>query len=241
MVTQSDSVRLAPRWAVVVMGLSVLVLLVAGAVLATVSTGAERGVAIALGVAGACGAVFVVHGFWPRKAMPLPVAADGTMSVAAPVLQVGAALVGWLSIWVASGLFVFMAATQGLGGIDSPGPAVVVVGATLASTPDAIRLFTGRLHRWRLTWGPDGITYRGYRTAVELPPGSLRDVRLQASRLFRWAGVPERFRPREGGSRGYGVVLGSRGGRADVLVPQIFFREPAEQVADELRAAARRR
>lgn len=232
-------VRLAPRWAVVTMGASTLLLLVAGAVLAPVSSGADRWIALGLALVGGCGVVFVAYGFWPRALRPLRTAADGTVTITAPAPQVAAALLAWLGMWVVSVLIAFVLVTRGMDAVESPGAAVVIVGATLASIPDTVRLLTGRLHRWRLTWGPDGVTYRGYRTSVELPPGALKDVRLQAARLFRWTGVPETMRPRAGGPRGFGVVLDPRGSGRDVVVPQVFFREPAEQVAEEVRAAVR--
>lgn len=239
MVSSEGQVRLAPRWAVVAMVASTLLLVVAGAVLAPSSSGADRWIAVGLALAGLCGLVFVAHGFWPRTPRPLRPSADGTVTIKAPALQVAAALLAWLVMWVVSGLIVFVVASRGMNAVESPGAAVAIIGATLASIPDTIRLLTGRLHRWRLSWGPGGVVYRGFRTSLDVPPGRLKHVGLQASRLFRWSGVPPRLRPREGGPRGYGVLLAPRGAEAVVLVPQILFREPAEQVAEELRAAAR--
>jgi len=116
----------------------------------------------------------------------------------------------------------------------APGAALVLAGALLASLPDAVRLASGRLHRWRVTLAPTGLRYRGYRTDIEVPWAKVRGSRLQASRLFRWKGVPESMRPRESGPKGYGVVVDRSGSAPDLLVPQAFFRVPASQIREEI-------
>lgn len=239
MVSRSESVRLSPRWAVVAMCAMAVMLLVVGTGLAAVTDGVDRWIAAGLALAGLCAVVFLAYGFWPRTPQPLHPGPDGSVSIAAPVLQVAAALTGWLVMLLLAGLIAFVLVTRGMSAVESPGAAVVIVGAALASIPDLVRLLTGRLHRWRLSWGPDGVSYRGYRTSLDLPRGSGKGARLQASRLFRWDDVPSSLRPREGGPRGYGVVLDRSGMDPDVLVPQVFFRVPAEQLRDELGATVR--
>lgn len=236
-VSRGETVRLAPRWAIVLMSVLSMMLLVAGAGLATATSGVDRWIAAGLAVVGLCAVVFLAHGFLPRRPRPLLAGSDGTISIAAPALQVAAALTAWLMMWVLAGLIAFVLATRGMNAVESPGAAVAIVGATLASIPDAVRLLTGRLHRWRLSWGPDGVSYRGFRTSLELPPGKLKGARLQATRLFRYDAVPTPMRPRDGGPRGFGVVLDRSGNAPDILVPQVFFREPAEQLVDEIKRA----
>lgn len=234
---RTADIRLAPRWAVVVVCALALVLLATGAVLSAGSTGLERAVALGYLVLGVLATVVAALAFAPRRDREPARAADGSVTFAAPALQVGCLLLGWATVWVLAALVVARVATGGLDAVESPGAALVLVVATVASLPDVVRLLGGRLHRWRLTVGPDGIDYRGYRTAVTLPWGKVRDAHLQASRLLRWGSVPPRMRPAEDGPRGYGVLLDRSGTAPDVLVPQAFLRTPAARVLAEIERA----
>ena len=109
------------------------------------------------------------------------------------------------------------------GSLESPGYSLMTVVGAVASLPDFARLLTGRLHRWTLVLGPDGLTYRGYRTDVSVPWKDVRGATIQ--------------------QRGpAGVRIDLRGARAkDPVVPITAFDVPAEQLVDEIVRARKSR
>ncbi|WP_036491341.1 MULTISPECIES: hypothetical protein [Nocardioides] len=226
--------RLAPRWPGVFLSAVLSLMLVAGVVVAAVGGHSEQAPALVFGAVGAVGLVLCVVLFWPRRRRELVRDVDGSLTIAAPWAVVVVMIAAWAMAGVVGASLVFTVVTDGIDALESPGAALVLVGALLASLPDAVRLATGRLHRWRVTLAPSGLRYRGYRTDIELPWVKVRGSRLQASRLFRWTGVPESMRPGESGPKGYGVVVDRKGSGPDFLVPQAFFRVPAAQISEEI-------
>lgn len=233
---ETAPVRLAPRWAVVVVGAMGPLLCLVGAAMLGLGDGTDRWVGGAYLVLGVAATVVALVMFWPRR---LRADLSGDFEVAAPVALVGAVLAIWAAGLVVAALLAVAVVRDGPNAVESPGAALVLVVAALASIPDLVRLATGRLHRPRLVVDAEGVRYRGYRTSEHVPWSQVRGVHLQASRLFRWHGVPASMRPDEGGARGYGVVVERKGGRRDLLVRQAPFRVPAEQLAAAIGKRAR--
>lgn len=230
-------VRLAPRWAVVVVAALGPFCLLVGLLLGAGSAGIDRAVGLTYVVLGAAATVASAVGLWPRRPRPPQSEAASATTWSAPTLLVGAVLVGWLGVWVLVVLLVATLVTGGVAALERPGAALVLVAVAVTTLPDVVRLARGRLHRWRFALGPDGVSYCGYRTAVEIPWSRVRGTHLQASRLFRWGAVPARMRPDEAGPRGYGLVIEVAGTAPDVLVPQFFLRVPVEQLLAEVERA----
>lgn len=234
---QGAAVRLAPRWAVLVVAALGPFCLLVGLLLTAGSTGTDRAVALAYVVLGAAATVAGALGLWPRRPSPPQSQAGGATTWSAPALLVGAVLVGWLAVVVLVVLLVMTVVTGGVAALERPGAALVLAAVAVATLPDVVRLALGRLHRWRFALGPAGVSYRGYRTRVEVPWSRVRGAHLQASRLVRWGAVPARMRPEEAGHRGYGLVIEVAGKGPDVLVPQFFLRVRVEQLLAEVERA----
>ena len=159
----------------------------------------------------------------PRRRRALQPGPDGSVTIDSPSVIAGALVAAWATLLVVAGLWVAVAVTD-LDRIESPGFTLVMVLAAAASLPDLGRLLTGRLHRWRLVLGPDGLSYRGYRTEVVLPWSKVHGARVQ--------------------HRGpAGVLIDRKGTAPDPVVPITAFLLPADQIVEEIeqRLAVRRR
>lgn len=151
-----------------------------------------------------------------RRARPLPMSADGTVVISSPAVAAAGLLVAWLSALVLAAVWAGLAVVD-FDRVEAPGFTIVMWVGALATLPDLVRLLTGRLHRWRVIIGPDGVTYRGYRTDETVPWASLKQARVSEGR-----------RP--------GVVLDVKGNRPDPVIPAAAFTVPAEQIAEEIRS-----
>lgn len=150
-----------------------------------------------------------------RRRRPLPTSADGTVVISSPAVAAAGLLVAWLAALVLAAVWAVIAVVD-FDRIEAPGFTIVLWVGALATLPDLVRLLTGRLHRWRVLIGPDGVTYRGYRTDETVPWAGLKRVT-----------VSER--------KPAGVVLDRRGGGPDPVIPAAAFTVPAEQIAEEIR------
>ncbi len=158
----------------------------------------------------------------PRRRREPEVRPDGTRVFLAPALTTWPLLGAWGVVLVVAGMWAYVALTD-FSALESPGWALITIGGAIGSLPDLVRLLTGRLHRWRLEIGPDGVTYRGYRTDQTWPWATVHGARLQA--------------------RPAGVAIDVKGPGDDPLVPITAFAVSPEQLVEEIRqgkAAARR-
>lgn len=159
----------------------------------------------------------------PRRRRRLEADTTGTLVLEAPGTLVWPLVIAWLLVLAAAlGFAVLLVADADQ--VEAPGAGVAAVLGAVASLPDLVRLLGGRLHRWRLTLGPDGFTYRGYRTDVTAPWSKVHGASIQ--------------------QRGpAGVVIDRKGTGPDVVVPITAFDVPAEQIVAEIdqKLADRRR
>ncbi|GAB2874460.1 hypothetical protein GCM10027026_26430 [Myroides odoratimimus subsp. xuanwuensis] len=148
---------------------------------------------------------------------------DGTVVIESPALIAWALVGAWAALLGVAGLWVWVAVTD-FDAIESPGFTLVTVVGALASLPDLVRLLTGRLHRWRLTLGPEALTYRGYHTDETI-----------AWTKIHGAGIQERGPA--------GVLVDRKGTGADLVIPITAFTVPPEQIIEEIqqRVGVRRR
>lgn len=147
--------------------------------------------------------------------------ADGRLVITSPLLATAGLVVAWVSALALAALWAVLAVDD-FSRIEAPGVTVVFWIGALASLPDLARLLTGRLHRWRVLVGPEGVTYRGYRTDETIAWSKLRRATVQ------------RHRP-------VGVLLDRVGTAPDLLVPAAAFTVPAEQIAEEIQRRKPRR
>lgn len=150
----------------------------------------------------------------PRALEP---AADGSVIIWSPAGLSAGLLVAWAALLAVCVLWGWIAATD-FSQIQSPGFTLLTLVGALATLPDLVRLFTGRLHRWRLDLAPEGMTYRGFRTSRQIP----------------WHGVSAVGIQRRGPA---GVRVETREG--DLVLPAAVFTLPASQLVDEIQARAR--
>ncbi|MFC6287851.1 PH domain-containing protein [Nocardioides sp. GCM10027113] len=128
-------------------------------------------------------------------------------------------LTAWAAVLVLAVLIARVAITD-FSQIESPGGALLAVVGAIGTLPDLVRLTTGRLHRWRLELGPDGLTYRGFRTSRTIPWNRVTRVETQ------------RRSPA-------GIRVESRDG--DVVVPILAFGIDPDQLVEEIRTRSRSR
>ncbi len=207
--------RLIPRWWAATV-LAVLVLgTLAGLVMAIVADGAMAwsGGALLVAFASLLGAA-VSTLVRPRRRREPDVTAEGTRVFRAPMPTVAGLLVAWLMLLAVAVLWGCLALTD-WNALESPGFSLVVIGGALASLPDLVRLFTGRLHRWTLELAPASLTYRGYRTSITVPYSEVRSAVIQQRNP---AGVK--------------IVL--RKGAKGISLPITAFDVPAEQLVEEI-------
>lgn len=207
--------RLIPRWWTVTV-LSVLVLgTLAGLVMAIVADGALAWSGGALLVAFASLLAAAVSALVrPRRRREPDAAADGTRIFRAPMATVAGLLVAWLMLLAVAVLWGYLALTD-WNALESPGFSLVAIGGAVASLPDLVRLFTGRLHRWTLKLAPGSLTYRGYRTSVTVPYSEVRSAVIQ-----------------QRNPAGVRIVL--RKGAKGISMPITAFDVTAEQLVEEI-------
>jgi hypothetical protein len=222
----SNNQLLIPRWyAATVVGFLAVFTLVLVAVTAAFGGGLEAVSMWGLSAASALTLVAAVSALVrPRRRRKPEIASDGSRVFRAPALTAWALVGAWCALLFTAVLWGWLGVTD-FDTLESPGFSIVAILGALASLPDLARLLSGRLHRWTLTLGPDGLSYRGYRTDVSVP---WKDV--------RGASIQERGPA--------GVRIGLRGaGAGDVVVPATAFDVPADQLLEEVgqaRKAARR-
>ena len=208
-------VRLIPRWFTAVTLLLLGLFTVLFLLLAVLASGPMRPAVWALVVMVGSLLVAALSALArPRRRRELPVLADGTRVLRAPVTTGLALLVALAAAYVAAGWIAWLAVTD-LDALEAPGASLVAVLGAVGMLPDVVRLLTGRLHRWTLEVGPETVRYRGYRTDVTYPRREVRGATVQ----------------RRGPA---GVRIDVRGGGGPV-VPAAAFDVPAEQVLEELR------
>lgn len=151
-----------------------------------------------------------------RRPRPLPTSADGTVVISSPAVAAAGVLVAWLSALVLALVWAVLAVVD-FDRIESPGFTMVMWLGAAATLPDLVRLLAGRLHRWRVVIGPDGVTYRGYRTDETVPWAALKRVTVSQRKPA-------------------GVVLDRKGGGPDPVIPAAAFTVPAEQIAEEIQS-----
>ncbi|WP_408896032.1 hypothetical protein ACJ5H2_14065 [Nocardioides sp. R1-1] len=217
--------RLIPRWWTAVVLLLLVAGVLAGAVMTLVSDGALAWSGGGLLVASIALLVTAFSALLrPRRRVPPEVLADGTRVFRAPAVTVAGLLIAWAMLLVVAAVWACQVVADA-GQVASPGAALMSVVGAVASLPDLARLLTGRLHRWTLALGPEGLSYRGYRTSVTVPWREVTGAAVQ---------------PRHPA----GVRVGLRAGRDPLVVPITAFGVAAEQLVDEVhraRRAARRR
>lgn len=153
----------------------------------------------------------------PRRPQEPVVAADGTRTFLAPAATVWPLVGAMVAMMAVAVMWAYVAVTD-FGSLESPGFALVTIGAAVVAIPDFLRLVTGRLHRWRLELGPESLRYRGYRTDLTWPWSKVHGARIQA--------------------RGpAGVLIDVKGAGEDPVVPITAFAVPAEQLIEEIERA----
>jgi hypothetical protein len=165
----------------------------------------------------------------PRRRRELAVDESGTTTIQAPGSLVWPLVIAWGAVPALAAAFVVQAIVD-VDSIESPGAVLVVVLATVVGLPDWFRLVTGRLHRWRLALGPDGLRYCGYRTVTEVPWSTVRGASTQAG------GTTREGTRRRGIA---GVLIDLKGTRPDPVIPIAAFDVPAEQIVEEIRKRLR--
>jgi hypothetical protein len=225
---QGDPVVTAPRlfsrgWvAAVVLPLSCGV--GAGVMALFLADGVARLTYAGIGLSAAALLVAVVRSMvLPRRRRELSTDADGTVVIESPALIVWPVVVSCLVLYAAA-LGLALLLVLGSDDLESPGAAVVGAIGAVMGAPDMFRLVTGRLQRWRLILGPDGFTYRGYRTVETVPWSKVHGASIQRG-------------------KDAGVLIDRKGTGPDRLIPILAFDVPAEQVLEEVeaRAGSRRR
>lgn len=216
--------RLIPRWWIASTIVLLLACLGVGVIALLAADGLARVVYMGIGVAALLLLVAAVRSFLlPRRRRVLPIDADGATVIESPALIVWPVVLSWLVLFVSAvGLPVLLVVDPDA--VEAPGAAVATgIGAVMA-VPDTFRLLTGRLHRWRLTLGPDGYTYRGYRTDETVPWSKVHGASIRRG-------------------KDAGVVIDRKGTGPDLVVPITAFDVPAEQIVEEVQAriGARRR
>lgn len=213
--------RLVPRWyAAVLVAVPALMTLVMAGVTAAAGDAGFRWLAGLMTLSFAFLLVAAVTAFGRRRReRELPPDATGTVVISSPVVLAWSLVGAWLCFLAVAGLSAWLLATD-FDAVESPGFTIVLVLGAIASLPDLVRLLTGRLHRWRLVLGPDGLAYAGYRTSFELPWARIHGARVN--------------------ERPAGVLVDRKGSDPDPVVPIIAFPVPAEQVVAEIEQARRR-
>jgi hypothetical protein len=193
--------------------------------MALVLDGAGRAVGVAGTVFFGLHLVAAVRAFvLPRRRREMPVDESGTTTIQAPGSLVWPLVVAWGAVPVLAAAFVVQAIVD-FDSIESPGAVLVVVLGTVFGLPDWCRLVTGRLHRWRVVLGSDGLRYSGYRTVIEVPWSKIRGARIQTGGTTR-GGRKQR--------RTAGVLIDLKGARSDPVIPIAAFDVPAEQIVEEI-------
>lgn len=165
----------------------------------------------------------------PRQRREMAVDESGTTTIQAPGSLVWPLVVAWGAVPALAAAFVVQAIVD-FDSIESPGAVLVVVVATVAGLPDWLRLVTGRLHRWRVVLGPDGLRYSGYRTVTEAPWSMVRGASVQTGGTTR--GEKKRRRTA-------GVLIDLKGAQPDPVIPTAAFDVPAEQLVEEIQKRLR--
>lgn len=215
MTTQNSSrtATLIPAWfsAAVVGGLALLAAACLGLGLVVREGGAWF--AIPLGVT--CGALLVaaVPAFYGRRRPLSDPPHSETVVVTMSWLSAVAALLAWACAAAAAAAVVYLAFTD-VDALTNPVFALMFVVAMLATGPDLVRLFTGRLHRFAVELDADALTYRGYRTETRVPWTEVRKVTTQT------------WKPA-------GVVVHLRDGRT-VVLPTLVLPAPAQDLVDAI-------
>ena len=225
MSTDSAQVRLIPRWfaPTTVTFLTVLTLLFATSA-AVVDDGVMSRSIGALAVM--CGLLLVAacSAFVRRRRRRAPdVTPDGRRVFVSPGSTVWPLVGAAVVVYVVVVMWVYVALTD-FSALESPSFSLVAIAGAIGLLPDMLRLVTGRLHRWRLELGPDGLTYRGYRTDLTVP----------------WSKVGRATLHAKGPA---GVLVNVRGRSTDPVIPIAAFSVPAEQLIEEIeraKASARR-
>ncbi|MRJ76794.1 hypothetical protein GEV29_09620 [Aeromicrobium sp. SMF47] len=165
----------------------------------------------------------------PRRRRELPVDEAGRTIIEAPGSLVWPLVAAWAAVPILAAAFVVQAIVD-VDSIESPGAAFAVVIATVFGLPDWFRLVTGRLHRWRVVLGPEDLSYRGYRTAIEVPWSRVRGASIQ---------VGGRTRGETKQRQTAGVLINLKGTRPDPVIPAAAFDVPAEQIVEEIQKRLR--
>lgn len=165
----------------------------------------------------------------PRRWREVPVDESGTTTIEAPGSLVWPLAIAWAALPILAAAFVVQAIAD-FDSIESPGAAFVVVAATVFGLPDWFRLVTGRLHRWRIVLGREGLSYYGYRTVIEVPWTKVHGASIQVG--GRTAEGTKRRRTA-------GVLIDLKGTRPDPVIPIAAFDVPAEQILDEIQKRLR--
>lgn len=212
--------RLSPRWPTALLLVLIVIGLAASMAMALVESGAAR-------AAGVVGSLFIALNLlafvramvMPRRRRELAVDENGTLTITAPGLVVWPLVVAWGALPVLAVVFVVQAIVD-FDSIESPGAVFAVVAAAAASLPDWWRLVRGRLYRWRLVLTPDGLTYRGYRTAIEVPWSKVHGASVHRAKPV-------------------GTLVDLKGTRPDLVIQQPVFDLPPEQIVEEIERYSR--
>lgn len=151
----------------------------------------------------------------PERLEPGP---DGRVVLTSPLGVAVGLVVALVATMAMAGAGVWFALTVGLG--PDTGGALLLGLLSLGLVPEVFRLLTGRLHRWRVEIGPEGLRYRGYRTDLRTTWTRVRDARVQ---------------PRHPA----GVLVRTADG--DVVLPAAVFPVPPHDLAEVIHARRRGR
>lgn len=207
--------RLSPRWPTALLMVLIVLGLVAFVAMALVEEGFARVLGVVASVFIALNLVAFVRAMMvPRRRRDLTADGDGVLTITAPGLVVWPLVVAWGALPLLAAVFVVQAIVD-FDSIESPGAAFAVVAASVFSLPDWLRLVTGRLHRWRLVLAPDGLTYRGYRTDVEVPWSKVHGASVHRTKPV-------------------GTLIDLKGTRPDLVIQLPALDLPPEQIVEEI-------